>query len=64
MKKDFILATFDDEEKIIHSAEKVRSKNIQIYDFYTPFPVHGLDELLGIKRSILPYVTFAAGALV
>lgn len=62
MKKDFILAIFDDEEKMIASAESVRSKQIDIYDFYTPFPVHGLDELLGIKRSILPYVTFLAGA--
>lgn len=62
MKKDFILAIFNDEEDLIKGAEKVRDKNIKIYDFYTPFPVHGLDDLLGIKRSVLPYVTFAAGA--
>jgi hypothetical protein len=62
MKKDFILAIFNDEEDLIKGAEKARDKNITIYDFYTPFPVHGLDELLGIKRSILPYVTFGAGA--
>lgn len=62
MKKDFILAIFNDEEDLIKGAEKARDKNIKIYDFYTPFPVHGLDELLGIKRSVLPYVTFAAGA--
>lgn len=61
MKKDFIIGIFDDEEKMIHGAEKLREKNIEIYDFYTPFPVHGLDELLGIKRSVLPYVTFIAG---
>lgn len=61
MKKDFIIGIFDDEEKLIHGAEKLRDKNITIYDFYTPFPVHGLDELLGIKRSVLPYVTFIAG---
>jgi hypothetical protein len=62
MKKDFILAIFNDEEDLIKGAEKARNKNVDIYDFYTPFPVHGLDELLGIKRSILPYVTFVAGA--
>lgn len=62
MKKDFIIGIFDDEEKLIHGAEKLREKNIDIYDFYTPFPVHGLDELIGIKRSSLPYVTFIAGA--
>jgi hypothetical protein len=61
MKKDFVLATFDCEEKLLHSTEKAMDKKIQIYDIYTPFPVHGLDEAMGIKRSILPFVTLAAG---
>lgn len=62
MKKDYVIATFECDEKLLHTTEKVVSKNIDIYDIYTPFPVHGLDEAMGIKRSILPYVTFAAGA--
>lgn len=62
MKKDFVLAIYDCEEKLLKSAEKARDKNIEIYDVYTPFPVHGLDDAMGIKRSFLPYVTFAAGA--
>lgn len=62
MKKDFVLATFECDEKVLHATEKVMDKNISIYDIYTPFPVHGLDEAMGIKRSILPYVTFLAGA--
>lgn len=61
MKKDFVLATFECDEKVLHTTEKAVDKNIEIYDIYTPFPVHGLDEAMGIKRSILPYVTFAAG---
>jgi len=61
MKKDFVIATFECDEKLLHTTEKVISKNIDIYDIYTPFPVHGLDEAMGIKRSVLPYVTFAAG---
>lgn len=63
MRKDFIIATFDDDEKLLHSTEKARDKNINIYDIFTPFPVHGLDEAMGIKRSILPYVTLLAGAM-
>jgi hypothetical protein len=62
MKKDFVIGIFEDEEALIQSAKQLRDKNIEIDDFYTPFPVHGLDELLGIKRSMLPYVTFLAGA--
>lgn len=62
MKKDFVLAIFEDDEALLKGAEKAKDKKIDIYDIYTPFPVHGLDEALGIKRSILPYVTFGAGA--
>jgi hypothetical protein len=61
MKKDYIIATFMDDEKVMDATKKVVSKNINIFDIYTPFPVHGLDEAMGIKRSILPYVTLVAG---
>ena len=63
MKKDFILATFEDDRHVLAATKKARDKNMQIFDIYTPFPVHGLDEAMGIKRSILPYVTLAAGAM-
>ena len=62
MKKDFLVAIFDCEEKLLKSAYKARDKKIEMYDIYTPFPVHGLDDAMGIKRSFLPYITFAAGA--
>lgn len=61
--KRFIIGTFSDEEGMIHSAEKIRKENIDIYDIYTPFPVHGIDHLLDIKRSRLPIICFfGAGA--
>ena len=63
MKKDFVLAVFDDDEKLLKGAFKARDKNIEMYDVYTPFPVHGLDDAMGIKRSFLPYVTFLMGAV-
>lgn len=63
MKKDFVLAIFDDDEKLLKGAFKARDKNIEMYDVYTPFPVHGLDDAMGIKRSFLPYVTLIMGAV-
>lgn len=63
MKKNFVLGIFEDEEVLVHAAEKVVHENIDIYDIYTPFPVHGLDDLLKIERSFLPYVTFLGGLL-
>ena len=61
MKKDFLIATFEDDRDVLAATKKARDKNMAIYDIYTPFPVHGLDEAMGIKRSILPYVTLVAG---
>jgi hypothetical protein len=63
MSKNFILATFDDESDLIRAAKQVVSHEVLIDDIYTPFPVHGLDELLLIERSRLPYITFGAGLL-
>ena len=33
-----------------------------IYDVYAPYPVHGLDEAMGLRRSRLPWVTLLAGS--
>jgi hypothetical protein len=58
-----IVGVFEDDEKLIHALEKLKEQNVLVEDVYSPFPIHGLDELLGIKRSRLPYVTFGAGVL-
>ena len=61
MKNEFIVGVFDDEEKLVAAATILKESGVKIHDIYTPFPVHGLDELLDISRSRLPQVTFAAG---
>ena len=63
MEKKFLIGIFDDEEVLVKGATTLVRKGYSIYDIYTPFPVHGLDDLLAIKRSRLPYVTFVAGGL-
>lgn len=62
MNKKFLIAVFDDEHDLIEASQKLKEAKVEIVDFYTPFPVHGLDELLGINRTRLPYVTAVAGA--
>lgn len=61
--KSFILGMFDDEEQMMGAASKLKSQKIKIDDIYTPFPVHGLDDYLDIKRSRLPIVTFFAAII-
>lgn len=61
MNSRFILGIFKDEHDMVEAAKYLVNKDIKIFDIFTPFPVHGLDDLLGIKRTRLPIVTFLAG---
>jgi hypothetical protein len=59
--KKFILGVFEDEEVLLHAIENIRSAGTKIYEVFTPFPVHGIDDVLGIKRSRLPIAAFLYG---
>lgn len=62
MLKEFLVATFWDEHALREAVAQLRAHGFRIYDAYTPYPVHGLDDLMGVRRSRLPYVSFVAGA--
>lgn len=63
MQGKYLLGVFDDEHDLIHAAEDLKGRKIPIFDIYTPFPVHGLDGILDIKRTRLPVVTMIAGTV-
>ena len=56
-----ILAEFDTPTDLVDAARKVRDAGYTKTDAFSPFPLHEIDEALGIKRSILPYLMFAGG---
>ena len=45
----YISAYFTDEENLLSATRILKEKNISILDVLTPFPVHGLDQILGLK---------------
>ncbi len=55
------LAEFKSASALYKAAEKVRDAGFRKWDCYTPYPVHGLDGAMGIKRSILPWFVFFGG---
>ena len=57
-----LLAEFDTPDKLYHACERVRDSGYTRWDAHTPFPVHGLDRAMGLRRSILPWIVLA-GAL-
>ena len=60
---NFISVFFDDEKPMLQAVKKIQESNEKIIDVLTPFPVHGLDKALGMKRSRIPLIGFIFGAL-
>jgi hypothetical protein len=56
-----ILAEFDTATEMVDAAREIRDAGYTKTDAFSPFPLHEIDEALGIKRSILPYLIFAGG---
>ena len=56
-----LLAEFDTTTEIVVAAEKMRDAGYTETDVFSPFPIHEMDEALGIKRTILPYLVFCGG---
>jgi mono/diheme cytochrome c family protein len=57
-----VLAEYDTPGELVDAARKVRDAGYTEFDCYSPFPVHGIDEAMGIKRTILPGLIFFGGA--
>ena len=56
-----IMAEFDTATQLVDAARQVRDAGYVKTDAFSPFPLHEIDEALGIKRSILPYLIFTGG---
>ncbi len=56
-----LLAEFDTPTQLVAAAEKVRDAGYKKTDAFSPFPLHEIDEALGIKRSILPFLVLGGG---
>jgi hypothetical protein len=58
-----LVGMIDDPDQLIATAERVRDAGYTKWDCHTPFPVHGLDDAMGLKPSPMPYITMGAGAV-
>lgn len=51
-----LLAEFETTGELYRACEQVRDAGYTRWDSHTPFPVHGLDRAMGMRRSILPLI--------
>jgi mono/diheme cytochrome c family protein len=56
-----LLAEYDSPETLKKAAEKIRDAGFKNWDTFTPFPVHGIDQAMGIRPTILPWMILAGG---
>lgn len=63
MSKQFLLGVYDDEQPVLKAVKELRIKGIKVYDVYSPFAIHGMDDALGIKRTRLTIAAFIYGII-
>jgi len=61
-----LIAEFDSPAAILRAAEKVRDAGYRRWDVFSPFPVHGLDKVMGLGNSLVGWfaLVFGGGAFV
>lgn len=57
-----IYGLYGDDDVLLHAVQSLRQKGVNISEVYTPFPVHGLDKALGLKKTRISDLAFIYGA--
>ena len=63
LPRRFVLGEFNQPQACVDAARKLRDAGISGLDAYSPSPMHGIDEALGLPRSTVPIVALAGGML-
>ncbi len=63
MSDKILYAVFGDDEVALNAAKKVTSEGVHVSDVYSPFPIHGIDPVIGLKRTRIAIAAFIYGTL-
>jgi Protein of unknown function (DUF3341) len=58
-----VMAEFDNPEMLSAAAERAHAAGYRRMDAYSPFPIEGLAEVIGFKRTQLPLIVLIGGIL-
>jgi hypothetical protein len=56
-----LMAEFEDTAQLLDATRRARDEGYQSMEAYTPFPVAGLSELLGVRGRRLPLIVLGGG---
>jgi hypothetical protein len=58
-----IYAMYDDDDVTKTAAKKLVAEGIHISDVFSPFPIHGIDPIIGVKHTRMGIVAFMFGLI-
>lgn len=56
-----VIAEFNDVDQLLHAAEKAYKAGYRQLDAYSPYPVHGLAEAIGFRKTAVSPITLVGG---
>ncbi|MGH7997388.1 MAG: DUF3341 domain-containing protein [Opitutaceae bacterium] len=56
-----LIAAFDTPGELFQAARQVRDAGFKRWDCITPFPIHGLEGAMGLRRSTVPRISLVGG---
>ena len=56
-------ALYNDDDILLSAVKKIKEKHYDIDEVYTPFPVHGLDKVMGLEPTRIAIAAFIYGCI-
>jgi hypothetical protein len=56
-----VMGEFADVDSIMAAARAVRKAGFRRWDVHSPFPIHGIDRAMGVRPTVLPWLTLIGG---
>jgi len=63
MTNKIIQAVFDDDDILISAVKELKANHYHIEEIFTPFPVHGLEKLVGLANTRIAIMSFIYGLI-
>lgn len=61
MADTIIYAMYDDDDKVVNAAKKLVSEGVHVNEVFSPMPIHGIDDVIGVKHTRLGIAAFLYG---
>jgi hypothetical protein len=55
------MGEFQNVDSVVSAARQIRDAGFRKWDVHSPFPIHGIDQAMGIRPTILPWLVLGGG---